>query len=110
MVDREQIQCSTPRMISGFGRESEAKEPRSATGAPDPVLAGLHAAPYLVSEPDAQTIPFIFASPHSGRVYPQALMQLSRLSGLALRRSEDAYVDTLFADVVALGEIGRAHV
>jgi N-formylglutamate amidohydrolase len=98
MVDRRRIQWSTDGMISGFGQHEDGRRAAS-----DTVLAGLHAAPYLVSEPDAQTIPFVFASPHSGRVYPQGLLQLSRLSAIALRRSEDAYVDTLFADAVMLG-------
>lgn len=45
----------------------------------------------------------MFASPHSGRTYPQTFLAQSRLSGSNLRRSEDAYVDCLFADVVRLG-------
>ncbi len=38
----------------------------------------------------------IFASPHSGRHYPQDLLRTSILSPLALRSSEDAFVDRLF--------------
>lgn len=45
----------------------------------------------------------MFASPHSGRVYPPDLLQASRLTPDALRRSEDAYVDALFAHAPALG-------
>ncbi len=75
----------------------------SAAAASDGILAQLYAAPYCVSQPHAQSIPFVFASPHSGRLYPQSLLLLSRLSALMLRRSEDAYVDELFADVVGLG-------
>ena len=40
----------------------------------------------------------VFASPHSGRVYPPGLMDASRLDGQAIRRSEDAHVDVLIAD------------
>ncbi len=69
----------------------------------DPVLADLYAVPYELFQPAAPLLPFVFASPHSGRIYPQALLQLSRLSGLSLRRSEDAYVNELFAGVVDLG-------
>jgi N-formylglutamate deformylase len=50
-----------------------------------------------------QTVPFVFASPHSGRRYPAALLEHSRLDATTLRRSEDAFVDELFANVVGLG-------
>ena len=59
--------------------------------------------PYLISEPPRQTIPFVFNAPHAGAVYPGSFLASSRLEGLALRRSEDAFVDTLFAGVTALG-------
>lgn len=38
----------------------------------------------------------VFSSPHSGRVYPPALIARSRLDPLSLRRSEDAFVEELF--------------
>jgi N-formylglutamate amidohydrolase len=41
--------------------------------------------------------PVVFASPHSGRHYPADLLAASALDDLALRRSEDAYVDRLIA-------------
>lgn len=47
--------------------------------------------------------PLIFASPHSGRVYPDALQAASRLSAQDLRRSEDAYVDELIAGAESRG-------
>src|ERR1051326_719714 len=75
----------------------------SAAAAGDALLAQLYAAPFRISQPAAQRIPFVFASPHSGRLYPQSFLHLSRLSGLKIRRSEDAYVDELFADVAGLG-------
>ena len=59
--------------------------------------------PFLIAEPARQTIPFVFNAPHAGAVYPGSFLNASRLEGLALRRSEDAYVDALFADVTALG-------
>ncbi len=43
----------------------------------------------------APVTPLIFASPHSGRIYPPGLMAASRLDAAAIRRSEDAHVDTL---------------
>ena len=48
-------------------------------------------------------MPFVFNSPHSGRVYPRAFLEQSRLDSRAIRRSEDYFVDELFAPVVAMG-------
>ncbi|PZX16596.1 N-formylglutamate amidohydrolase [Palleronia aestuarii] len=45
----------------------------------------------------------IFASPHSGRLYPNELLSRSVLSPLALRSSEDAFVDDLFGAAPAEG-------
>ena len=59
--------------------------------------------PFTVDEPTAHTLPFVFNTPHSGAVYPPPFLAASRLDGLALRRSEDAHVDRLFAPVVDLG-------
>jgi N-formylglutamate amidohydrolase len=70
---------------------------------PDPVHASLLAEPVRVIRPARQTVPFVFASPHSGRLYPQSFVEKSRLNPLAIRRSEDAFVDELFAAVVARG-------
>src|SRR3569833_3528298 len=69
----------------------------------DAALALLYAEPYRVVRPAAQTLPFIFASPHSGRIYPASLIAASRLDPLTLRRSEDAFVDELFEGVAAFG-------
>lgn len=69
----------------------------------DATLAGLYAAPYALTVPARQTVPFIFASPHSGRLYPPSFITRSRLSATSLRRSEDAFVEELFAAAVQLG-------
>jgi len=69
----------------------------------DPVLESLRAEPVRVARPVRQTVPFVFASPHSGRLYPARFVERSRLGPTALRRSEDAFVDELFAPVVELG-------
>jgi N-formylglutamate amidohydrolase len=61
--------------------------------------------PFSVFGQDGQVAPFIFNSPHSGRIYPQAFLSASRLSPHALRKSEDAYVDELFATTAGLGAI-----
>jgi N-formylglutamate amidohydrolase len=59
--------------------------------------------PFVVSLPPQQTAPFIFCSPHSGRIYPRALIERSRLDAHTLRKSEDCFVDDLFAGVAELG-------
>jgi N-formylglutamate amidohydrolase len=69
----------------------------------DPILAGLLAEPFRVIRPQIQAVPFVFASGHSGRRYPKSLIAKSRLDPLTLRRSEDAFVDELFAGVASLG-------
>lgn len=58
---------------------------------------------FEIERPERQTVPFVFSSPHSGRIYPQSFLALSRLNPLALRKSEDAYVDELFKPVASHG-------
>jgi N-formylglutamate amidohydrolase len=69
----------------------------------DAILAALHAHPFKIHHPAEQRVPFVFASPHSGRLYPSSFVAASGLDALGLRRSEDAYVDALFSGAVALG-------
>ncbi len=59
--------------------------------------------PYRLTMPATQTTPVIFASPHSGRDYPHAFRKNSVLDALALRSSEDAFVDLLFEAAPAYG-------
>jgi len=56
-----------------------------------------------VRRPAVQHLPVVLSSPHSGRLYPEAFTARSRLDPLTLRRSEDSFVDDLFADASALG-------
>ncbi|MBU4528217.1 MAG: N-formylglutamate amidohydrolase [Hoeflea sp.] len=60
-------------------------------------------APFELRRPAHQTEPFVFNSPHSGRVYPDSFLKMSRLDRMSIRRSEDHYVDELFAGVIHLG-------
>lgn len=53
--------------------------------------------------PAEQTVPLVFASPHSGRNYPAAFLAESALDAQTLRRSEDSFVDELFAAAPRLG-------
>jgi N-formylglutamate amidohydrolase len=59
--------------------------------------------PFAVSTPEVQAAPFVLCSPHSGRTYPPSFVALSRLNPLSLRKSEDCFVDDLFAPVAAAG-------
>jgi len=63
-----------------------------------------------IEEPHAALTPVVCNSPHSGCQYPAAFLRQSRLDLEALRRSEDSFVDELFAGVPALGvPLMRAH-
>jgi N-formylglutamate amidohydrolase len=59
--------------------------------------------PYSLLRPEEQTTPVVLCSPHSGRVYPKAFLESSRLDAHTLRKSEDCFVDELFAPSVRLG-------
>lgn len=58
---------------------------------------------FEVFSPREQTSPFVFNSPHSGRTYPQAFLDASRLDAARIRLSEDAHVDKLFMHAVEAG-------
>ena len=60
-------------------------------------------APVDVRLPAEQTMPVVFASPHSGAAYPPEFLAASRLDAFALRKSEDSFVDEIFAAAPALG-------
>lgn len=65
---------------------------------------------------ETEPAPLVFASPHSGRHYPEDLLAVSPLDALTLRRSEDAYVDQLIAAAAGFGittlkaRLARAYV
>jgi N-formylglutamate amidohydrolase/L-amino acid N-acyltransferase YncA len=68
------------------------------------------AEPFDVLQPVRQTVPFVFASPHSGRVYPEDFVAAARLDPVTLRRSEDAFLDELYAAAPHFGApLLRAH-
>lgn len=60
-------------------------------------------APFRLLRPAEQSLPFVLASPHSGRDYPEAFLRQTRLDGLGRARSEDSFVEEIFADAPALG-------
>jgi len=65
--------------------------PKSESG------ADTGSAPFVVSRPADWRTPLVFASPHSGSSYPKDFAAASRLDDVQIRRSEDAFVDELFA-------------
>ncbi len=68
-----------------------------------PLPGSLADAAYALVLPAEQRAPVVFASPHSGQDYPAAFVAAARLDPLALRRSEDSFVDELFAAAPAAG-------
>lgn len=56
-----------------------------------------------IDRPDIWRAGIIFASPHSGNVYPQAFRDASILSAAQLRRNEDMFVERLVAGAVCAG-------
>jgi len=59
--------------------------------------------PFELLMPASQTAPVVFASAHSGRNYPARFVEAARLDAKGLRRSEDSFVDELFAGVPGTG-------
>jgi len=67
-------------------------------------LAGDGSIPaFTLTLPTDQTAPLVFASAHSGRNYQAAFVSSVRLDPVGLRRSEDCFVDELFAAAPAHG-------
>jgi N-formylglutamate deformylase len=69
----------------------------SAAASAEPSEGFAPEAPYVLIEPLRRTTALVFASPHSGRRYPQSFLAQARVGLDSLRRAEDAFVDELFA-------------
>ena len=54
-------------------------------------------------QPSRHAVPLVVASPHSGADYPDDFLAAARLDPLTLRRSEDSFVDEIFAAAPDLG-------
>jgi N-formylglutamate amidohydrolase len=70
---------------------------------PTPPQPSFDPPPYALRRPVRQTMPVVFASPHSGVDYPAEFLAAARLDRRSLRRSEDAFVDEMFAAAPAAG-------
>jgi N-formylglutamate amidohydrolase len=68
-----------------------------------PPKAGAPAFTVTRAAAGSKASPLVFATPHSGRVYPEDMMAASALDAEAIRRSEDAYVDGLIESAPAHG-------
>lgn len=58
---------------------------------------------YSLDRPDVQRVPVVFASPHSGADYPAHFLAGTALDRRAIRSSEDAFVDRLYASAPECG-------
>lgn len=73
-------------------------------------------APYTIATPITLTSPVVFASPHSGRRYPAEFLKNSRLDAIGIRKSEDSFIDEIFAGAprhgapLLMAEFPRAYV
>jgi N-formylglutamate amidohydrolase len=85
-----------PRPVSANDRDSAPLQKDAEA------LAAL-AAGFDIFKPQAWQAGVVFASPHSGRHYPQAFQDQSPLSLAQLRRNEDFFVDQLIAGCVPSG-------
>ncbi len=83
------------------GQKLASGSPRDSRGIDQVDFNGLPS--FEVLAPADQRLPFVFNSPHSGCQYPKSFLEASRLDSRAIRKSEDAFVDSLFASVVPLG-------
>jgi N-formylglutamate amidohydrolase len=80
----------------------EAAQDSAADSAADAAPESAEISHEIIS-PERQTVPLVFASPHSGSDYPADFLAASRLDPVSLRRSEDSFVDELFSAAPKLG-------
>ena len=58
---------------------------------------------FTLTRPAQHLVPLVFVSAHSGRDYSADFLAATRLDATALRKSEDAFVEELFAAAPGLG-------
>ena len=71
-------------------------EPATATDIPDA---------FTLRRGEPVRAPVIFASPHSGTIYPEEMTKLLSVPLTDLQRTEDAFVDELYESAPELGGI-----
>lgn len=62
-------------------------------------------APYVLTAPEKEGAPIVFASPHSGSLYPESMVSALCVPLMDVRRTEDAFVDELFANAPSKGAV-----
>ncbi len=73
------------------------------TGSPGLPGIGAEGPIFELITPEITSAPFLFNSPHSGSDYSASFLASSRLNARTIRRSEDSFVDELFAGVLLIG-------
>ncbi|MBP2301658.1 N-formylglutamate amidohydrolase [Azospirillum picis] len=73
---------------------------RDAGAGSDPAI---DAPAFEILAPPCRRLPLVLASPHSGNAYSAGFLASSRLDAQALRKSEDCFVDQIFAFSPGLG-------
>ena len=84
-------------------RTDTSPVPHAPTTPTDQDGAVRYGLPYRLELPETLDVPVIFASPHSGSLYPDEMQSALCVPLQTLRRTEDAFVDKLFADVPGKG-------
>lgn len=98
----------SPELIAGQLKQATQARSRARNERFGPAIA--------IEEPVSIVSPVVFASPHSGRIYPDSFIASCAADRMDLRRVEDAYVDRLLSEVsssgapVIRGLIGRAFI
>jgi N-formylglutamate amidohydrolase len=72
---------------------------------PEPGPERAYRRPFVIERPQGDGLPLIFASPHSGTTYPDAMRANLDVPLIDLRRIEDAFVDELFAGAPGYGAV-----
>ena len=91
---------------------------KASTGPEAPVSGPDTGPAFHIARPaaDVSRTPLIFASPHSGTLYPAEMTEAMAVGEAQVRRSEDAYVDQLIAAAPLAGactitaRFGRAYI
>lgn len=73
------------------------------TGNPVEMVPDEIAGVYRIERPTHASSPLVVASPHSGRLYPQDLLDATRLDLLDLRSSEDSFMEQVLAGATKAG-------
>ncbi len=76
---------------------------RDAGAGAGPAIPAADAPAFEILAPQSQRLPLVLASPHSGNAYSAAFLASSRLDARALRKSEDCFVDEIFAFAPGFG-------